>query len=132
MVVKEFTFDAAHYLPNYIGPCNRLHGHTYRLQVGVSGHVNPNTGMVVDFSKLSKVVKGILEELDHHLLNEVHRPHFPFDCPTAENMVFFFVNTISKELVTLAQKEPEEFNLCLQVEMVRLWETPTSYAEWRR
>lgn len=132
MVVKEFMFDSAHYLPNYVGPCNRMHGHTYRLQVGVSGLIDPNTGMVVDFSKLNRVVKEILKDLDHQLLNEIQVPNFPSECPTAENMVSFFVNRISEELASLPSRQPEDFNLCMQVEMVRLWETPTSYAEWRR
>ena len=48
-VVKEFTFDAAHYLPGYNGKCNRPHGHTYRLQVGIEGEPDHSTGMVIDF-----------------------------------------------------------------------------------
>ena len=47
-VLKEFEFDAAHYLPEYNGKCERLHGHTYKLVVKVEGTPDKE-GMVIDF-----------------------------------------------------------------------------------
>ena len=78
MVSKEFTFDAAHHLYDYDGKCKALHGHTYHLQLAVSGMLD-NRAMAVDFGDIKQIYK------DH-----------------------------------------------LEVEYVRLYETPTSYAEFRR
>lgn len=73
-IFKEFTFDAAHQLPDHEGKCANLHGHTYKLQVCVSGPIKqslgaPDDGMVVDFSVISDIWKTRLEpRLDHALL----------------------------------------------------------------
>lgn len=55
-VLKEFEFDAAHYLPEYNGKCERLHGHTYKLVVKVEGTPDKE-GMVIDFIRLKNIVK---------------------------------------------------------------------------
>lgn len=117
-VVKEFTFDSAHFLPNHPGKCQALHGHTYRLQVGVQGGINRADGMVIDFGDLSQIVKSkILDVLDHTTLNSVEVDDFPCNQPTAENMALWIRRRIQKEL-------PYQ-----NISFVRLWETPTSYAE---
>ena len=54
-VLKEFEFDAAHYLPEYNGKCERLHGHTYKLVVKVEGTPDKE-GMVIDFIRLKNIV----------------------------------------------------------------------------
>ncbi len=71
---KEFKFEASHVLPNHDGKCSRLHGHSWRFIVKISGDTlaksGAETGMVVDFSKISNHVKPLLDEnLDHHHLN---------------------------------------------------------------
>jgi 6-pyruvoyltetrahydropterin/6-carboxytetrahydropterin synthase len=122
MVVKEFSFDAAHYLPKYLGKCRGMHGHTYRLQIGIKGEINPPTGMVVDFSLLKTYINNlVIDELDHKTLNEVQVHAFPHENPTAENMALWVADLLSKHL-------PEA---PVRVVFVRLYETPTSYAEWR-
>jgi 6-pyruvoyltetrahydropterin/6-carboxytetrahydropterin synthase len=64
-VLKEFEFDAAHYLPEYNGKCERLHGHTYKLVVKVEGTPDKE-GMVIDFIRLKNIVKEeVLSKLDH-------------------------------------------------------------------
>jgi len=116
-VVKEFTFEAAHHLPGYKGPCERVHGHTYRLQIGIKDIIDSNTGMVEDFSALKDVVqRNIISHVDHQNLNEVSAPFFPNEQPTAEKMVLWIIDTLSGIYP----------GLCF----VRLYETPTSYAEW--
>jgi 6-pyruvoyltetrahydropterin/6-carboxytetrahydropterin synthase len=72
---KEFTFEAAHKLPNHTGKCFRLHGHTFRMTVYVQGETlqssGPETGMVTDYAVIKGLVKPILDvHLDHHYLNE--------------------------------------------------------------
>jgi 6-pyruvoyltetrahydropterin/6-carboxytetrahydropterin synthase len=108
IIYKDFEFDSAHSLPKYKGACHRLHGHHYYLRVYVEGEINPKTGMVIDFKKLSNIVKKrIINKYDHQYLNRFFRN------PTAEIMVEKILETLSKYL---------------DVVEVRLWETPTSCA----
>lgn len=73
-------FAAAHWLPGYDGPCRRLHGHTFLVEVWLEGEVDPKTGMLVDF----KEVKNIIDRYDHCCLNFL--PEFWTTPPTAENI----------------------------------------------
>jgi len=127
--VKKFVFDSAHRLPNYNGPCQRLHGHTYTLLVGVRGATDEETGMVVDFADIKRAVKPLLQALDHQYLNELsslapHGVRFPADLPTAERMVEWFARVL--------QTESQCWQSDVSLTFVRLYETPTSYAEWRK
>jgi 6-pyruvoyltetrahydropterin/6-carboxytetrahydropterin synthase len=122
LVVKEFTFDAAHYLPNHPGKCAMLHGHTYKLQIGIKGPIDIETGMVIDFGNMKEVVKKlIIDKLDHSCLNEL--TGFP-NIPSAENMVEWVVHKLNSYL-------ENEMEGLVMLHFVRLYETPTSYAEWR-
>lgn len=70
-ILKEFEFDAAHYLPEYHGKCEKLHGHTYKLVVKVEGAPDAE-GMVIDFIVLKNIVKDeVLSKLDHACLNDI-------------------------------------------------------------
>lgn len=72
-IFREFTFEAAHRLPN-VPPghkCARLHGHSYRVEVHVRGEVDPATGWLMDFAELKAAFKPVLDQLDHYYLNEV-------------------------------------------------------------
>ncbi|MCO5969074.1 6-carboxytetrahydropterin synthase QueD [Actinoallomurus soli] len=72
-IFREFTFEAAHRLPN-VPPghkCSRLHGHSYRVTVHVRGDVDPVTGWVMDFGDVKKAFQPLLDRLDHYYLNEV-------------------------------------------------------------
>lgn len=118
-VVKRFTFEAAHRLPNHLGHCNRLHGHSYKLDVGVMGLVKvetgPNVGMIIDFSELSNIVETeVISNVDHTCLNDI------LSNPTAERLVTYVVTALSSKL------EKKGLLLCL----VRVHETEDSYAEW--
>jgi 6-pyruvoyltetrahydropterin/6-carboxytetrahydropterin synthase len=109
-IIKKFSFDSAHYLPNYEGKCKQLHGHTYHLEIIIEGEINPDTGMVLDFAKLKHIVKTkAIDILDHKLLNDL------IEIPTAENIALWIRDRISKEL-------PGSLSL-------RLWETDDSYVE---
>lgn len=73
-IVKEFRFEAAHYLPNVPEghKCRRLHGHSFRFEVLLRGEADPHTGWLIDFGDISREVKPLLENyLDHHYLNDV-------------------------------------------------------------
>lgn len=84
-IFKELTFEAAHRLPN-VPPehkCSRLHGHSFRVAVHVSGAVGAISGWVLDFADLQAAFRPLHEQLDHHYLNEVEG----LANPTSENLV---------------------------------------------
>ncbi|WP_028782919.1 6-carboxytetrahydropterin synthase QueD [Thalassobacillus devorans] len=120
MVSKEFTFDAAHHLHCYEGKCKNLHGHTYKVIFGISGYVD-DIGIVIDFGDIKKIWKEQIEiHLDHRYLNDT----LPAMNTTAENMVVW----IYEQMETALQEESDG----TRVEFVKLFETPTSYAEVKR
>jgi 6-pyruvoyltetrahydropterin/6-carboxytetrahydropterin synthase len=72
-IFKEFTFEAAHRLPNVPAghKCARLHGHSFRVEVHVGGPVIEPTGWVMDFADIKAAFKPLDEQLDHYYLNEI-------------------------------------------------------------
>lgn len=126
-VVKEFTFDAAHQLLEHPGKCKQLHGHTYRLQIGITGPIDESTGMVMDFAGLKNLINDkIVDRLDHQFLNNIDYAGFPAHQSTAERMVFWIWSLLS----TIWQiSDPINGR---ELSFIRLYETPTSYAEWRK
>lgn len=120
LVSKEFTFDAAHHLHEYEGKCKNLHGHTYRVVFGISGFLD-DRGLAIDFGDIKEIWKNEIEiHLDHRYLNETLPPMNT----TAENMVVWIYEKMAEALVI---RENEYVGA--RVEFVRLYETPTSYAE---
>ena len=73
-LTKEFSFEAAHALDGYDGPCREIHGHSYRLFVTVKGRPmagegDPKCGMVMDFGVLKRIVnEEIVSHFDHSLV----------------------------------------------------------------
>lgn len=72
-IFKIFTIEAAHHLPNVpeTHKCRRLHGHSFRIEIHVSGPVQEKSGWIMDFADLSRAFQSIYEQLDHHYLNEI-------------------------------------------------------------
>lgn len=70
---KQFTIEAGRYLPKLEPehPCARMHGHTFVVQVDITGKVDEATGWIMDFNELDEQVNKIREMLDHRVLNEV-------------------------------------------------------------
>ena len=135
-VTKDFSFEMAHALMNYDGKCAYIHGHSYQLQVTVSGIPitdpgNPKLGMVVDFSDLKRIVKRlIVDKLDHALVLHEQDPRassflasenlllVPFQ-PTCENMLLDMVKKLKPALKDFAP-----------LHSAILHETATSRASW--
>ena len=113
LVSKKMSFDAAHFLPNYQGKCANMHGHRWTVELGVSGEVDPETGMVIDFAVLGGLLGALKNELDHTLLNDI------IPNPTAENICLHIKAWGADALVDEG----------LRVELIRVWETPDSFAE---
>jgi len=72
-LVKGFSFEAAHYLPNVPEghKCRRMHGHSFKGEVVVRGSIHPTLGWVIDFADLKRAVDPLIARLDHYLLNEI-------------------------------------------------------------
>lgn len=105
-IYKQFTFDAAHFLPNVPEGhrCRQVHGHTYHLTIFVSGPVQAQEGWVIDFKELKAVVKPLVDKLDHSMLNEIPA----LKNPTAENVARWFWQSIQPELPGLRRIELKE------------------------
>lgn len=138
-VTKVFTFDMAHALFGYDGPCKNIHGHTYKLSVTLIGtqiqdDENPKNGMVIDFTDFKRIIKTyVIDVFDHTLVLKSDTPHHKID-GLIENFerVIFSPYQPSCENLLLDMVERIEKHLPINVELhnVRLEETPTSYAEW--
>ncbi|WML44808.1 6-carboxytetrahydropterin synthase QueD [Neobacillus sp. PS3-40] len=125
LVSKEFTFDAAHHLHCYEGKCKNLHGHTYRVVLGISGFVD-HRGLMIDFGDIKDIWKNEIEIfLDHRYLNDTLPPMNT----TAENIVVWIYEKMDE---ALKREDRQNQYLGARVEFVRLFETPTSYAEAKR
>lgn len=70
---KEFTFEAAHKLPNTPEghKCRRLHGHSYTIEIEVKGEVGEQSGWLIDFSDIKTAWEPLHAALDHYYLNEI-------------------------------------------------------------
>ena len=121
---KDMHFAAAHFVPHEeAGRCRDVHGHTYFVNITVAGDELDETGFLVNFQMLKKIVSG---QFDHTLLNDhtdVFNNQNPNDFPTTEVMARKIYEIIQAHLDTLPNKPT-----CLQV-FVR--ETPTSYVVYR-
>ncbi|MHA1867132.1 MAG: 6-carboxytetrahydropterin synthase QueD [Candidatus Heimdallarchaeaceae archaeon] len=116
LLTKIFTFEAAHFLPEYKGKCKNLHGHTYTLEVTVEGPISGETGMVIDFKKLKEVVeKEVIDKLDHTLLNESTGLYNP----TCEFLALWIWDKLEKKI--------SELNPNIDLYSIKIWETKDSY-----
>ncbi len=73
-VSVEETFAAGHALRNYKGKCENVHGHNYRVQVTVEGAELDSIGLLVDFGAIKKVIRNVVERVDHQFLAVWARP----------------------------------------------------------
>jgi len=100
-IFKEFTFEAAHRLPN-VPPghkCARLHGHSFGVGVHIEAAVDDDTGWVRDFAELSCAMKPILDRLDHYYLNEIRG----LENATSENLCGWIWERLKPKLPPLAR-----------------------------
>jgi 6-pyruvoyltetrahydropterin/6-carboxytetrahydropterin synthase len=120
-VTIEETFAAGHALRNYRGKCENVHGHNYRCQVTVQGEQLDEVGLLVDFVELKRVVHSVLDRLDHVWLNDF--PPFDVLNPSAENIAKYIYDEV---VAGLGARNG------VRLAYVKLWETDTSSAIYRR
>jgi 6-pyruvoyltetrahydropterin/6-carboxytetrahydropterin synthase len=112
---RSYRLEAAHHLP-YVSeshPCRRLHGHSYQVDVSVSGEMDKQTGWVIDFADIDEVVEPIRRELDHQLLNEIPG----LENPTSERLAAWLWERLTPGLSGLSA--------------IRVAETPDSACTYR-
>lgn len=114
-LVKSFTFEAAHRLPNMPEghKCGRLHGHSFRVELACEGPPDPRTGILVDFADIKAGFKPLYSQLDHHYLNEIPG----LDNPTSEVLALWIWERLKPALPSLSQ--------------VTVFETCTARCEYR-
>ena len=103
---KEFSFEAAHRLPNVPEghKCARLHGHSFRVRVTVRGPVGEQSGWVMDFAELKDAWRPLHDRLDHRYLNEVEG----LENPTSENLARWVWRALRGTLPGLVSIEVRE------------------------
>lgn len=100
-VFKEFTIEAAHRLPNVPEhhKCARLHGHSFRIEVRVSGPLQEKLGWVQDFAEIKDAFRSVEEQLDHRYLNDIPG----LENPTSERLAMWIWNQLKPRLALLDQ-----------------------------
>ncbi len=114
-LVHEFRFESAHRLPKVPAghKCQRLHGHSFRVEIAVAGPVNPDTGWFIDFDELYNAWRPLHAQLDHNYLNDIPG----LENPTSEFLVKWIWDALKPALPSLDQ--------------VALWETCEARCEYR-
>lgn len=114
-LTKIFHFEAAHTLPN-VPPdhqCARMHGHSYKVEISVTGPVDRAAGWLMDHAEISRVVKPLIAELDHRYLNDIAG----LENPTFEQLAAWLWRRLKPSLPTLSE--------------IVIHETPTSRCIFR-
>lgn len=144
-ITRKLEFDAGHRISTHNSQCRHLHGHRYVLEITLSGNIIadegvPEQGMVMDFSKVKRIAKSVLvDQWDHAFLVYAqdtvvveflktikdHKTVILDVQPTAENLA-----TIAFDM--LDQAYQDSYGNHLRLEQIRLYETPSCWADARR
>jgi 6-pyruvoyltetrahydropterin/6-carboxytetrahydropterin synthase len=113
------SYDSAHFLRNYKGKCENLHGHHYVVEAGFAFDDVGEGGMAMDFTDAKRALRGIANELDHQNINDLE----PFTTlePSAENQARWIFEEMRRRL------DPSEGE---HLVYVRVWETPNQWAQY--
>lgn len=112
IIIRE-SFSAAHFLRGYKGKCERIHGHNYLVEIQIEGKDLDEIGILWDFVEAKKILRGILDGLDHSLLNE-DSPLGSLN-PTVENIARYIFQRMKSQLPPY-----------LILKRVTVWETENS------
>lgn len=119
IVTVQAHYDSAHFLRNYKGKCERLHGHRYVVELALATDQLDAAGIAFDFVDIKRHLRDLAERLDHTNLNDLP----PFDTlePSAENQAKYFYDEM-KRLLPQAMADA--------ILYTRVWETPTQWAQY--
>ncbi|HEX6372473.1 MAG TPA: 6-carboxytetrahydropterin synthase [Longimicrobium sp.] len=112
------SYDSAHFLRNYKGRCENLHGHHYVVEAGLAFDDVGEGGMAFDFTDAKRHLRAIAGELDHQNINDLE----PFTTlePSAENQARWIFQEMQGRLGGMAE----------HLVYVRVWETPNQWAQY--
>lgn len=114
-LIKEFRFEAAQTLPT--APpghkCHKMHGHSFKIEIAVTGKVDPAIGWVYDHATIGRAMNPLIDLLDHSYLNEIEG----LENPTIENICAWFWRKLEPQLPGLSE--------------IVLYETPTARCVFR-
>jgi 6-pyruvoyltetrahydropterin/6-carboxytetrahydropterin synthase len=127
-IYKEEHIDTSHRLLHYIGKCANLHGHRWKVEVWIEGEPDPVTQILVDYN----LIKKVIDKFDHQIILNKDDPMVPciqkyqpvittHGDPTSELMAAI----IRDDLYVLCR----EMGIKATVSKIRVWESPTAYAE---
>lgn len=135
MIIKKTAeFDCAHLLSNHMGGCQNLHGHTYKIIVGVSDSkdnlikTGSSTGMIIDFKDLKRSLNNLISQLDHAF---VYNSTDSFQVKLAALLQNEGKKTFEMKTETTVENMAQLFLIMLKNEIpnihcIEIWETPTS------
>jgi 6-pyruvoyltetrahydropterin/6-carboxytetrahydropterin synthase len=118
-VSVQAHYDSAHFLRNYKGKCERLHGHRYVVEAALQAEGLNEAGIAFDFCDLKRELRGLADELDHENLNDL--AYFADRETSAENQARFFFDELKKRLPA---------DQAAGLLYTRVWETPTQWAQY--
>jgi 6-pyruvoyltetrahydropterin/6-carboxytetrahydropterin synthase len=128
---REISFCYGHRLLNYDGKCRHLHGHNGRAVLSLEAPQLDRLGMVMDFSEIKRIISTWIDEtLDHRMLLHRDDPALPFLRQQGEPVFVMDVNPTAENIAKLIFDQAQAQGL--PVVEVRLWETDTSCAAYRR
>jgi 6-pyruvoyltetrahydropterin/6-carboxytetrahydropterin synthase len=145
LITRRLEFDAGHRIPDHRSQCRHLHGHRYAIEITLSGTVleatgEPENGMVMDFSRIKQLAnEHVVDAWDHAFLAyrgdttivafldslPGHKTVLLDAVPTAENLA-------SIAFRMLAPVYQATYGNQLQLEQVRIYETPNCWADATR
>lgn len=110
----EEHFDAAHYLPDYHGKCERMHGHRFKVVIRAEGAEVGSDGMAYDFAEMKRLLREQMARLDHCCLNELDE--FATTPPSSENIAAWLFGKL----------QPAFAGSPVRLAAVEVWESPTT------
>lgn len=111
-------YDAAHFLRDYHGKCERLHGHRYEVEAAFAFEEVGAGGMTIDFSEAKACLRAVADSLDHRNINEI--PPFDEIESSAENQARYIFERLRERMNSDAE----------HLQYVRVWETPNQWAQY--
>ena len=118
IICVKAHYDAAHFIREYHGKCERLHGHRYEVEAALAFEGVGRGGIAYDFADAKRFLREIADELDHQNLNDL--PAFAGVETSAENQARYIFETLKAHLEAVGE------NLLY----VRVWETPNQWAQY--
>lgn len=124
----ETKFCAAHFLKDYKGKCENLHGHNYKVFVHVKGNTLDEGGMLLDFTDLKKAAKSVCDTMDHTNLND---NEFFKQNPSAERIALYIYKSLIEKMPFLRKsKSSENSQEKIHISAVDVFETDTNRARY--